>query len=181
MMISIKNFNSYSLSNIFIAISFITTAVVISIPEYYSYWINSFYLEQWFIHIFIFQLFIWIFMHWWILHLLVNSLFIFFFWNIVENLIGIKQYILLFLITLFITGTSLILLTNGNTVWISWFAMSLLWFYTARLYKIWDPEYKWWITAIIINIVIWLSPGISLIWHLSGAVIWIIYGLFYKK
>jgi len=79
-MINIKNFKTYSISNILIAISFVITAIIISIPEYYSYWINSYFLERGLIHIFVFQLFIGVFMHWWILHLLANSLFIYLFW-----------------------------------------------------------------------------------------------------
>jgi hypothetical protein len=180
-MIKIENFKTYSISNILIAICFIVTSIVISVSDYYIYWINSLFLSEWMYWIFIFQLFAWVFMHGWILHLLANSLFIYLFWNILEWLIWIKNYIMFFIITVLFTGISLILFSNWNTVWISWFAMALLWFYTIRLYKLWNSDYKWWITAIIINIAIWLSPWISLIGHLSGVIIWIIYWIFYKK
>ena len=180
-MIDIKNFKTYSVSNFLIAICFIVTAIVISIPEYYIYWINSLFLQHWLYWVFLFQMFAWVFMHWWIMHLVANSLFIYLFWNIVEEVIWIKKYILFFILSTIITGCILVFFTNGTTVWISWFATALLWFYTSQLYKIWNSDYKWWITAIIINIWIWFAPWISLIGHLSGVFIWIIYWYIYKK
>jgi hypothetical protein len=178
---NISDINWKSISNILIWICFITTSIVISIPEFYKYGINSYFLELWRIDIFILQMFSWTFMHWWLLHLLANSIFIFLFWNIVEKIIWLKNYIVFFITTVIITWISLITLTSWTTVWISWFAMALLWFFTITLYKQNNPDYKWGITAIIINIAIWLSPWISLIWHLSWAIIWIIYWLIYRN
>jgi hypothetical protein len=180
-MIHIKDFKTYSISNILIAISFIMTSIVISVPEYYDYWINSYFLSQGLYHIFVIQLFAWVFMHWWILHLLSNSLFIYFFWNIVENTLWIKKYLLLLFSSIVFTGISLILFNQWNTVWISWFAMTLIGFYTTIMIIKWNEDYKWWITAIIINVWIWFVPWISLVGHLSWVIIGIIYWLFYRK
>lgn len=180
-MINIKDFKTYSISNILIAMSFIVTSIVISSPEYYVYWINSYFLNQWEINVFMFQMIIWVFMHWWILHLLSNSIFIYLFWNIVENILWFKKYLFFILVSILFTGISLIIFTSWNTVWISWIATSLLWFYTIYLYLTWNSDYKWWITAIILNVAIWFSPWISLVGHLSWAIIWIIFWVIYKN
>jgi membrane associated rhomboid family serine protease len=180
-MINIRDFKTYSISNLLIAISFIATSAAISMPELYNYWINSFFLNQGFYNIFIIQLFTGVFIHWWISHLLSNSLFIYFFWNIVENTLWIKKYLILLFSSIIITGISLILFTQWNTIWISWFAMTLLWFYTTIMFMNWNNDYKWWITAILIYVWIWFMPWISLVGHLSGVIIGIIFWLFYRK
>lgn len=175
------NINWKSISNIFIWISCIVTAIVISIPDLYLYWINSYFFDKWEYNILIIQLFSWVFMHGGLLHLLANSIFLLLFWNIVENIIWIKNYIIFFIITVLSSWISLLLFTSWTTVGISGFAMALLWFFTVYLFRSKNPDYKWGITAIVINITIWLSPGISLIWHLSWAIVWIIYWLLYKN
>ena len=177
----INNYKTYSVSNILIFISFIVTSIVISSPEYYVYWINSYFLSQWQMNIFIFQMIIWIFIHWWILHLLSNSIFVYLFWNVVENILWFKKYLFFIITSVIFTAISLIVFSKWNTVWISWVAMSLLWFYTIVLYLKSNQDYKWWITAIIINIAVWFTPWISLIWHTSWVIIWVLFWLIYMN
>lgn len=59
--------------------------------------------------------------------------------------------------------------------------MALLTYYTIILYEEKNDEYKWWITAIIVSILIWLSPEISLLWHLAWVIYAILFYIAYKK
>jgi len=177
------NFNNktMSISNILILLSAIATITAYFIPAVYIFGINNIFLNEWLYHIYIIQFFTWTFLHWWIFHLLFNSIFIYFFWNIIEWIIWKKKYITFFIFTVFFNWILISLLSAWNTVWISWFCMALISYYTLELKSRNDPEYKWWITAIIINIWIWLSPWISLIWHLFWAIAWVLYYLFNKR
>lgn len=169
-------FNKYSISNILIFISIIFTIIGHFFPWFISEWsINNYYLESWnYFHYFI-QFFSWTFLHWWIMHILMNSIFIYYFWNILEIIIWKKKYLIFFIITTISIWILLTTLTNDATIWISWFAMAVLSYFTLELKSKNNPEYKWWITAIIINIWIWLYPWISLYWHLFWAIIWVLF------
>lgn len=163
-------------SNLLILISIIFTIIWYLNYDFIIEWsINRYYLESQKYSHYIIQLFSWTFIHWSIFHLLFNSIFIYYFWNILEIIIWKKKYIVFFITnTLFIW----ILLTNFTsdiTIWISWFAMALLTYYTLELKNKNNLEYKWWITALVINLVIWLYPWISLYWHLFWAIYWVIY------
>lgn len=164
-----------TLSNSLIIISIIFTLISFQNDEILIYWMNKiFLLNQDYIQFFI-QFCFYNFLHWSIIHLLFNSLFIYFFWNKVEEIIWKKSFIIFFVSTTIFNAIFLLLFSNWNTIWISWFCMALLSFYTLKLKEIWDNEYKWWITAIIINILIWFTWNISLIWHLFWAIFWWIY------
>lgn len=104
-----------------------------------------------------------------------NSIFIYYFWNILEIIIWKKKYLIFFIITTISIWILLTTLTNDATIWISWFAMAVLSYFTLELKSKNNPEYKWWITAIIINIWIWFYPWISLYWHLFWAIIWVLF------
>lgn len=127
------------------------------------------------------------FLHWGILHLLFNSIFLYFFWNQLESKIWKKWFLFFFLWTTLFNGIALLIFTQVGTVtiWISGFALAILSFYTLLLYERKDAEYKWWITALIINILIGLSAQVSFIGHLFGAIFWgifyVIYRLFTKR
>jgi len=114
-------------------------------------------------------------LHWWIIHVLMDSIFIYYFWNIIEIIMWKKKFIIFFIITTIFIGTLLTIFTNQITIWISWFAMAVLSYFTLELKSKNNPEYKWWITAIIINIWIWFYPWISLYWHLLWAIFWVIF------
>lgn len=172
--------NKLTISNLLIIISAIFTLIAWINPSIYSLWINNIFLEQWYYIIFVLQFFTGTFLHGSFLHLLMNSLFIYYFWNNIEFLIWKKRFFWFFIFTTIFIWIMITSFTNQYTIWISWFAMALLTYYTLELYNRWNPEYKWWITALIINIAIWLVPGISLVWHFFWAIAWVIFYLFNK-
>jgi len=174
-------YKNISISNILILISAIFTIISYIFPWLFILGLNNYFLAEWNYSIFIIQLFSSNFLHWWIMHLLFNSIFIYFFWNILELLIWKQKYILFFIFIVIFNGLLIILYSEWNTIWISWFCMALLSYYTLELKSRNNPEYKWWITALIINIWIWLTPGISLLWHLFWAIGWIIYYFLNKE
>lgn len=178
--------NKVTYSNILIVVSFIFTILVTFYPSLYVLGINNIFLEQWLYHIFIIQFFTGVFIHWWLLHLLANSIFLYIFWNIVEVIIWKRKLLLFFTFIVFFIGSLLSYFNDWwNTIWISWFCMALISYYTLELKSKNNPEYKWGITAIILNIIIWFVPGVSLLWHLFWAIWWIIFYYlnisYYKK
>lgn len=173
--------NDFTVSNTLILISLFFTMLTYIYPNIYVLWINTYFLNQWNYFVYFIQFFTWTFLHAWFLHLFLNSIFIYYFWNIIEALIWRKKFTLFFI---FSTVFIWLIITNYsynsipvNTVWISWFAMALLTFYTLELKRRNNPEYKWWITALVINIWIWLLPQISLLGHLFWAIAWLIFYL----
>lgn len=170
-----------TISNSLILISLIVTLLAFYNPNIYIFWINTNFLEEWIYHIYFIQFFSWVFLHWTIMHFLFNSVFIYFFWNIVENIIWKNKFLSFFIFISIFNWILLTFFTNDNTIWISWFCMALIAYYTLELKSKNNPDYKWWITAIIINIWIWLVPWISLLWHLFWAIWWIIFYIINKK
>jgi membrane associated rhomboid family serine protease len=176
-----NNQNTYSVSNILIVICLFTTLVVLNFPELYIFWMNTFFLERWSYITYILQFFTSQFIHWSVFHFIFNALFIFLFWSIVENSLRMEKYIIFFIFSSIFIWISLTIFSTWNTVWISWFAMALLSYYTLELYYKNDIEYKWWITALIINIWIGLSPWISLVGHFSWALAWVVFYFIYRS
>ena len=167
----------YTISNILIIISIIFTIIGYFDYSFIQTWsINNFYLEKWNYFHFIIQFFSWTFLHAWIIHLLFNSIFIFYFWNAVEIMIWKIKYLIFFVLFVFFNWIILAYLEPNNyTIWISGFAMAILTYYTLELKSKNNPEYKWWITAIILNLWFWLMPQISFYWHLNWVIYWIIF------
>lgn len=162
----------WTISNGLIVISAIFTAITFIVPNIYRFGMNDIFLnaglyQYWFLQIFTSQ-----FLHWWVMHLLMNAIFILYFWNVLERIIGKNKMLLFFICSSIFLGVFLTLLNAGNTVWISWFALAVLTYYTLTLWKKWNPEYTGWITAIVVNILIGLSPGISFFWHFG----WMLFG-----
>lgn len=164
-----------TISNLLILVSVISTILAFITPEIYQFWINDFFISKGLFYIYVLQLFIWNFLHGSVFHILTNGIFLYFFWNIIEVIIWRKRFILFFLFIVMFNGIIVTYLSSWNTIWISGFCMALIAYYTLELKSKNNPEYKWWITAIIINVWIWLLPGISLIWHLFWAIWWIIF------
>lgn len=169
-----------TVSNILIIISTITTILATFVPSLYMFGINNTFLNEWLYHIYIIQFFTGTFLHWGFFHLFFNSFFIFYFWNIVEWLIWRNKFIIFFIFSTIFIWVFVTLLSDWNTVWISWFCMALLSYYTLELRSRNDMEYKWWITAIIVNVWIWFIPWVSLYWHLFWAIAWVIFYLITK-
>jgi len=164
-----------------ILISIIFTILATIFPKIYILSINNLFLDEWLYHIYIIQFFTGTFLHWGIIHLFFNSFFIYYFWNIVEWLIWKKKFTVFFIFSTIFIGALITSISNWNTVWISGFCMALLSYYTLELKSRNDIEYKWWITALVINIWIWFIPWISLYWHLFWAIAGIIYYLITKE
>ncbi|MDA9128898.1 hypothetical protein N9J72_00280 [Candidatus Gracilibacteria bacterium] len=59
--------------------------------------------------------------------------------------------------------------------------MAIITYYTLYLWSKGDPEYSGGLTAIVINIAIGLSPGISFLGHFGGMVFGAIFWLFTQK
>lgn len=170
-----------SFSILLIYCSALMTFLVHLFPELILLWINDFFIRNNMPYIIFIQFFIWTFMHWSIMHLALNSIFIYYFWNILELLIWRRRFIYFFLFSVFFIWWMLLLNIKWNTIWISWFAMALLSYYTLELKSKNNPEYKWWITALVINIWIWFLPWISLLGHFYWALAWLIYYFFNKE
>ena len=172
--------NRFTISNILIWISAIATIIATLVPNVYIFGMNNSFLNEWLYHIYFIQFFTWSFLHGSFIHFAANSIFLYFFWNIVEWIIWRNKYIIFFLFVTVFNWVWLSLFADWNTVWISWFCMALISYYTLELKSKNNPEYKWWITALILNIWIWFIPWISLLWHLFWAVAWILYYLITK-
>ena len=174
-------YNWRTVSNFLILVCVFMTLLVLYDDRVYILGMNNLFLDRWLYHIYILQFYTWTFLHWSIMHLLFNSLFIYFFWNIIEWIIWKKKFIIFFVFVTLFNWVLLSFVDSWNTVWISWFCMALISYYTLELRSRNDPEYKWWITALILNIWIWLMPWISLYWHLFWAIAWVIYYLMNKN
>lgn len=173
--------NKLSFSNILIIISAILTAISFVYPNILILWMNSYFLNTWNYAVFLVQMWTYSFLHWWLLHLFSNSIFLYIFWNPVEAIIWKKNFILFFISATIFNALALSLFSAWNTIGISWFALAVLTYYTLILKSRWNPEYKWWIVAIVINILIWLDSSISFVWHRAWAIFWIIFFYFRKK
>jgi len=169
-----QNNSLWSVANTLIFLCFIFT-VISYIIDVRLFGMNSYFYLQGNYPYWVLQMFTSQFLHGWPLHLVMNAFFILYFWNVVEQMIGKEKMLLFFVWSSIFTGLLITFLTNANTVWISWFAMALLSYYTLQLYKQWNPQYTGGITALVINIAIWLSPGISFLGHAGGAVFGLIF------
>ena len=152
---------------IFTAISYVIDLRLFGMNSYfysqgnYLYWVLQMFSSQ--------------FLHWWPLHLMMNAFFVLYFWNVLERIIWQRKMILFYILNAIFLWVCLTFLTNANTIWMSWFAMALLSYYTLELYNRWNPEYTGGITALVINIWIGFTPGISLVGHLGGAVFGVLF------
>ena len=167
--------NRFTISNLLIIISMIITFISFNYLDIIEFWMNTYYINSWdYIH-YILQYFLYNFIHWNYMHLFSNILFIYLFWNLVENIVTRNKYIIFFIFITIFNWIWLSVFSDWNTIWISWFALAILVYYTLELKSLKNPEYKWWITAIIISIWVWFVPWISLLWHLFWAIWWAIF------
>ena len=169
------NLNKLSVSNLLILACIMVTFSMNIFPDLVLFWINDLYLNQWNYVFFAAQIFMSQLLHGWLFHLAGNSLFLYLFGNSVEQMMWEKKFILFFLLNSIFLALMIVSFSNWNTIWISGFAMAILAYYTTDLYKRKNPEYKWWITALGLNIFIGFIPGISLLGHLFWAIFWVLY------
>ncbi len=170
-------FNKATFSNILILISLIFTTIWYFLPEFILEWsMNNFYLYSWKYFHFILQFFTATFLHSWPIHFLFNAIFIYYFWNLLEIIMWRNKFITFFILSVVFNSLLLSYFSpNTYTIWISGFALAILTYYTLELKSLNNPEYKWWITAIAINLLIWFHTWVSLYGHLFWAIFWIIF------
>lgn len=173
--------NKYTLIYFLVWFSFLSTLSTQIWPELiFKYWFNNFHYIQWdYLQLFI-QIFTSQFIHWDYFHFIFNAIFIFIFWKYVIDIIWWKKTTLFFIFSSIIIWIFLLLFSSSTTVWMSWFALWLLSFYWLELFKNNNTEYKWAIFAIVLNILIWFTPGVSFLWHLAGVISWILFYVIYK-
>lgn len=167
--------NKFTVSNTLMLISVFFTAISFIYRDILIFGMNDIFYSQWNYMYWFLQMFSSQFFHGSILHILSNAIFILYFWNVLERTIWKDRYILFFILCALFIGVVLTFLTNANTFWISWFALAVLTYYTLILWSKWNPEYTGWVTAVVINIAVWLTPGISFLWHFAGMVFWILF------
>ena len=174
--------NKLSISNILILLSIFFTLLTFVIEDIYMFGMHRWFFDAGVYHVWLAQMFSSQFLHGSILHLLFNSIFIYYFWNILDNIIGYKKMLIFFISNaLFVWVILTFFAGHTTTVGISSFALALLTYYTLLLKQRNNPEYTGGITAIVINIAIWLSPGISFLWHFGWMLFWAIFFFTQKK
>ncbi len=175
----------FSISNILLVTAGVFTLGTYFFPSLYDFGMNSYFLDQGNYVLYSVQFFTSMFLHGSVFHLLANSIFVYLFWSQVEVILGRKKYIFFFVFSALCIWAALSILSDGNTIGMSGFAMALLSYYTLYLKSKNHPDYKGWITALVLNIGIGLMPWISLVGHLFGAIVWVVFYFldrdFYKK
>lgn len=171
----------FSFKLIFISLIFTLWAYIK--PDLYMFWLNHSFIDNWNYLVYSIQLFTSVFLHGDLIHFLFNSIFIYIFWTSLELLIWKKKFIIFFIFIVLFNGILLTYFTNSsvNTIWMSWFWMAIISYYVLELKSRNNNEYKWWITAIIINLLVWFMPWISLLWHLFWVIWWVIYYYYNKE
>ncbi len=154
---------------------FFTILTLIPSLGIYRFGMNDLFFNQGIYHIWGIQMFTSQFLHGDFIHLLMNAVFILYFWNIVERITGSEKYLVFFILNAMFLWVLITFLWDRTTVGISWFALAVVTYYTLHLWSKGDPEYTWWVTAIVINIAIGLSPWISFLGHFGGMVFWWIF------
>lgn len=169
--------NNFSFTYFLIALSFVFTLITYFNSNIYLFWLNNYFLNNWEYHFYFLQLFTSKFLHWDFFHFAFNTVFLYLFWTQVEEIIWRNKYILFFVFIVFFNWILITLFWWDwvNTVWISWFCMAILTYYVLQLKSINNPDYKWWVTAIIVNILIWFTPWISFLGHFMWVIWWIIF------
>ena len=162
----------WTLSNGLIAIAAIFTALTFIVPSIYRFGMNDIFFNAGMYHYWFLQMFTSQFLHGSIMHLAMNAIFILYFWNVLERIIWKRSMLIFFIGCSVFLWVFLTLLSAGNTVGISGFALAVLTYYTLILWKQGNPEYTGGLTAIVVNIAIGLSPGISFFGHFWGMIFW---------
>lgn len=170
-----------TISNYLIIICFIFTIYSFYDSSILFFWMNNISLHLESLQTLVLQFLLYSFLHGNIFHILFNSIFLYVFWNKVEQIIWKNNYLIFFIFATLFIWLFILLLSKWNTIWISWFTMALLTYYTIILYKEKNNEYKWWITAIIVSLLIWFSPEISFVWHLWWVIYWVFFYIFFNK
>ena len=173
----------FTVSNTLILSSIFFTALTY-IPglNIYQFGMNDSFFSQGNYFMWCIQFFTSNFLHGGVMHLAMNAIFIVYFWNIVEDIMWTWKYLLFFILNAVFVWVGITFLSDANTVGISGFVMAIITYYTLHLYSLKNPEYSGWVTAIVINVAIGLSPWISFLGHAWGMIFWWLYWfLIHKK
>jgi len=169
--------NKITITNLLLIIAIIISSINFIFPSLWlgNFWMNNYFLEQNNYIIYFLQFFTSQFLHWGIFHIFFNIIFVYYFWNMVEIFLWRIKFIYFFIFTAIFVWIMISIFSDSNTIWMSSFWMAVLAYYTLELKSRKNPEYEWWITALILNILIWFFPWISLVWHLFWAIAWLIF------
>ena len=122
------------------------------------------------------QLFLFQFIHGDILHLVLNSYFLYQAGPILEHILFEPLFLVFFFLSTVISAIALYMFApKSNTVGISGFCMAILsylWLHLTAMDASWASQIG---TLLVINILLGLAPGISLVGHISGAIAGVIF------
>lgn len=105
--------------------------------------------------------------HFDLLHLLSNMYLLVMLGTILESLLTRKDYILLLALSGLMVAVGWFFVFDGPTLWFSGIAMAMISYtYFSRNIFIDKQEL---LILLVINILIWLSPGVSFAWHALGS------------
>ena len=151
-------------------------------PQFMNYGISRNYVYLGWYLTFLLQIIFYQFLHWNLLHLLFNSYFLYQIWPEVESRMKRDEFMVFFLMnTLFVALSLLALAPNSVTVGISWFAMALLSYLFIDLYSV-RHSMAWQLGFwLFLNVLTGFFGNISLVWHVSGAVFWILWWYLKKR
>ena len=120
------------------------------------------------------------FLHWGPFHLLMNSLFLYQAGPEVESRMSRTHFIRFFIGSTIFVAVALALFSSGVTIGMSGFCMALLSYLWIDLHTTRHPLANQILIMLAFNVGIGLMPGISLIWHLFGAIWWLVWWKFFK-
>lgn len=120
------------------------------------------------------------FLHWGPFHLLMNSLFLYQAWPEMESRMSRQNFIRFFIGSTLFVAVALVLFSNGLTIGMSGFCMALLAYLWIDLYTTRHPMSNQILIMLAFNVGIGLMPGISLVWHLFGAIWGLVWWKFFK-
>ena len=170
-------FPQKSFSHLLILICIIIASLWLLFPEFVRlYGLNSRYINSGDYISLVVQVILFQFLHGSYLHLFMNSYFLYQAWPTLEARMSRDRYTWFFITTtIFVSIALLIFQPYVTTIGISGFCMALLSYLWVDLYTTKHPAASQILMMLVINIGIWLIPGISLLWHAAGAlwgIIW---------
>lgn len=133
------------------------------------------------IPIMISQLTLFQFLHGDVLHLFMNSIFLYQAWPEIEVRMSKQRFIIFFIFSTLFIGWALALFSNGLTIGMSGFCMALLSYLWLDLSRVHHPAANQILIMLVMNILLWLSGGISFTAHAAGAIFGIVWWHMYKK
>lgn len=112
-------------------------------------------------------------------HILWNMYLLLILWPIIESWLSQKKYIWLLVVSGIVTSLWIYFFSDSPTLWFSWVGLGLIAFayFSDSIYM----NKQQLLMLLVINIVIWFAPWISLVWHMAWAVWWALYALALKK